>query len=553
MFNLTFISESYIFDKIELLLNSQPLEFPLNNLPVLIVGAGPTGLMMACILAQYGIHFRIIDKKPERTLASNATWIQTRTIELLDQMGIVDRFTKAGHPCDAINLYTDGKHLSKLSLKNVDSIYPFILMLPQCETEKLLEDYLRESHHTIERSIELIDVKCSSNIVTSTLKYADGHTETVTSNWLIACDGANSIVREKCGLHFPGEDLKEQFMVADATINFSHMSKDEIHFFFDPGTVLAAFPLGKNRYRLAANLHLDYPRKNFYEQEVIELVQERAHGKYYVSDVTWISPFWIHGKVAEHMQKGPIFLVGDAAHIHSPAGGQGMNTGMQDAYNLAWKLALVIKDKAKSSLLESYESERNPIVKEIVAQNEHLTKLALFDENFLSRLKKLSQELANDSNIDLEKKISNQLTQLNIRYENSPIINYEHKQHLLQPGQHAPNQLVGQSTLYRYFNITQHTILLFAGQNPTNETLEKISKLQKSLANQYPDLIKSYVVHKEQLNDLNTIVDSHGSIHQSYQINNPAIYIIRPDTYISYYSEDLNIESIEKSLRTYLY
>lgn len=525
----------------------------MNNLPILIVGAGPTGLMMACALARYGITFRIIDKKPERTLASNATWVQTRTMELLDQMGILNRFTKIGHTCNAINLYADGKHLSKLSLKHIDSIYPFILMLPQSETEKLLEEYLNESNQNIERSIELINVTCNSDIVTSTLKYSDGHTETITSNWLIACDGANSIVREKCGFHFPGEDLKEQFMVADATIDFSHMSKDEIHFFFDPGTVLAAFPLGENRYRLAANLHLDHPRQKFYEQEVVELVQERAHGKYYVTDVAWTSPFWIHGKVAEHMQKGPIFLVGDAAHIHSPAGGQGMNTGMQDAYNLAWKLALIVKENAKSSLLESYQMERYPIVKDIVDQNEYFTKLALFDENFLSKLKKLSQELSKGSNIDLEKKFGNQLTQLDIQYKNSPIINYEHKPNLLQPGQRAPDQHVGQSTLYRYFSITQHTILLFTGRNPTNESLEKISRLQKSLENQYPELIKSYVIHKDQLRDSNTIVDTNWIIHESYQINKPAIYIIRPDTYISSYSEDLNIESIEKSLRTYLY
>lgn len=525
----------------------------MNNLPVLIVGAGPTGLMMACILTQFGVNFHIIDKKPERTLASNAIWIQTRTIELLDQMGILDRFAKIGHRCNAINLYADGKHLSKLSLKHIDSIYSFILMLPQSETEKLLEEYLMKSNHTVGRSVELIDVKYNGDIVTSTLKYADGHTETITNNWLIACDGANSIVRDKCGFHFPGEDLKEQFMVADATINFSHMPKDEIHFFFDPGTVLATFPLGENRYRLAANLHLDHPRQKFYEQEVIELVQERAHGKYYVTDVSWISPFWIHGKMVEHMQKGPIFLVGDAAHIHSPAGGQGMNTGIQDAYNLAWKLALVINGKAKSSLLESYQIERYPIVKEIVDQNEHFTKLALFDENFLTKLKKLSQALSNGSTIEFENKFGNQLTQLDIQYKNSPIINYAHKPNFLQPGQRAPDQHIGQSTLYRYFSMTQHTLLLFTGQNPSNKNLETISHLQKSIQNQYPELIKSYIVYNNHINESNTIVDTNWVIHESYQVNKPAIYIIRPDTYISYYSDDLNIELIEKYVRTYLY
>lgn len=531
------------------------MEFILNNLPVLIVGAGPTGLMMACALARQGITFRIIDKKSERTLASNATWIQTRTLELLDHIGILDRFIKMGHSCDAINLYIDGKQLSQLSLKHINSIYPFILMLSQSKTEQILEEYLNELNHTVERSLELIDVKCSNETTTSTIKHSDGHTETITSDWLIACDGANSIVREKCGFHFPGEDLTEQFMVADATIDFSYMSKDQIHFFFDPGTVLSAFTLGGNRYRLAANLHLDYPRQRFYEKEVIELVQERAHGKYYVTDVAWISTFWIHSKTAEHMRKGPIFLAGDAAHIHSPAGGQGMNTGIQDAYNLAWKLALVIKSEAKHSLLDSYQSERYPIVKDVVDQNEYFTKLALFDENFFPTLQKLSRELSSSNHVELEKKIGNQLTQLDIQYKNSPIISYEHESSTsLQPGQRAPDVHLGKNTLYTYLSNNKHNILLFTGKNQTEDTLEKISHLQKSLENQYPELIKSYVVHKEPLREVNNmIVDDNGVLHEAYQIKTPAIYIIRPDTYIAYYSENLNIESIEKNLRKYLY
>ncbi len=523
----------------------------MSNLPILIVGAGPTGLVMACELARHGVHFRIIDKKPERTLASNATWIQTRTLELFDQVGIIDSFIKAGHCCDAINLYADGKPLSKLSLKHIDSIYPFILMLPQSEIEKLLENYLHKLNYKVERSVELTDVKHDNETVTSTLKYPNGRTDIVNSRWLVACDGANSTVRQQCGFNFPGEDLKEQLIVADATINFSYMAKDEIHFFFDPGTVLAAFPLGKNRYRVAANLHLDHPRQHFYENEVIELVQERAYGKYYVTDVAWVSSFWIHGKIADHMQKGSIFLAGDAGHIHSPAGGQGMNTGIQDAYNLAWKLALVIKEKAKPSLLESYQIERYPIVKEVVAQNEHFTKLALFDNNFLSILQKFSQQLTHENGENLEKKFGNQLTQLDIHYKNSPIINYDHMPNLNLPGMRAPDVSIGEKTLYNFFNNIKHNILLFTGPNPTQEILDKIISIQKSLNKQFPDLIQSYVVHKDKLNT-STIVDTNFVIHEAYQIKTPAIFIIRPDTYIAYYSEDLSLESIEKFFLNYL-
>lgn len=528
------------------------MEFPLSNLPVLIVGAGPTGLMMACALARQGITFRLIDKKSKRTLASNATWIQTRTIELLDQLGILDRFIKMGHSCDAINLYAEGKQLSQLSLKNIDSIYSFVLMLPQSKIEHILETYLKELNHTVERSIELIDIKCNHEIAISTLRHSDGHTEILTSDWVIACDGANSIIREKCGFHFLGEDLTEQFIVADATIDFSYMPKNQIYFFFNPGTILAAFPLGEKKYRLAANLHLDVPRKLFTEREVIEIVQERAHGKYYVTDVAWISLFWIHSKTVEQMRKGPIFLAGDAAHIHSPAGGQGMNTGIQDAYNLAWKLALVIKGKAKPVLLDSYQIERYPVIKKVVDQNTYFTKLALFDENFIPKLQKFSQDLSNGNQIEIEKKFGNQLSQLDIQYQDSPIISYESK--LLPSGQRAPDVTVDHATLYRYLSDTQHHVLLFTGLNPTEKTVENIKFLQKSLENLYPDLIKSHVIHKEKINGFShMILDPDEIIHEAYHIKNPAIYIVRPDTYIAYSSEDLNIESIEKFLRIYFY
>lgn len=527
------------------------MEFNLNNnLPVLIVGAGPTGLMMALVLARFGIPFRIIDKKSERTLASNATLIQTRTLELFDQMGIVDDFLKAGHRCQAINFYEDGKLLSQLSLKHIHSLYHFILTLPQSKTEEILEEHLKKLNCFVERSIELIDLQIHSDSVTCTLTYPDGHIETIKSHWLIGCDGVNSLIRQKCGFHFLGEDLTEQFMVAEATIDFSHLPKDEMHYFFDPGTILAAFPLGSNRYRLAGNLHFDIPRKLFTEIEVIEMVQERAHGNYYVTDVNWVSPFWIHGKISESLRKGPVLLAGDAAHVYSPAGGQGMNTGIQDAYNLAWKLALVIQKKSKSLLLESYQTERYPIIQEAVEQNEFYTKLALFDKNFISKLKQFSRNLSDD--VLLQTKMGNQLTQLNIQYENSQVIQYG-KNSLISAGQRAPDVILNNNKkLYHYFNNTKHNILIIMEKNSTKIQFEIIPSLLKSLDKQLPDVFNIVIVNQEKIEDYITIIDSDWLIHEAYQIKASTIYIVRPDTYIAYVSEDFNLKSIESFLKIYL-
>lgn len=525
-----------------------------NPLPVLIVGAGPTGLMMACELARHHIAFRIIDKNPERTLSSNATWIQTLTIEIFNQIGIVDRFLKIGHPCDAINLYIDGKSLVTIPLNNIDSTYPYVLMLPQSETERLLIERLSEFNQRVERPLELIDVKQNNNSVMATVKHADGHTEIITSDWLIACDGANSSVREKCQLFFPGEDLSEQFIVADAQID-SFMSKNAMHVFFDQGTLFLATPLGENNYRITANLHLPVQRKIFTEREVIEMAQERAHGAYYINKVSWISSFWIHSKLVDHMRDKLIFLAGDAAHIHSPAGGQGMNTGLQDAYNLAWKLALVIEGKAKPSLLNSYQSERYPVVNNIVNQTESLTKMALFDKSFSSKLRQFSKKFLRNE-VMSSKKIGEQITQLDIRYKDSDVISYDEHPRAKSPqqGEHAPDVIIHSSKrLYDYLQNTLHNVLFFTGSSEIKNTLEQLAQLQKLLNKIFPEQIKIHIVTNEELKDVdNIILDVMNAIHDRYNIKHASLYIIRPDGYISYYSTDFNHHSIVDFLKRYL-
>jgi 2-polyprenyl-6-methoxyphenol hydroxylase-like FAD-dependent oxidoreductase len=488
--------------------------------PVLIVGAGPTGLMMACELARHGIPFTIIDKKSERIRSSNATWVQSRTLEILDQIGIVSRFVRAGHPCRAINLYISGKPSATIPLNHIDSPYPYILMLPQSDTERFLTERLRELKHEVERSQELVDIKVEDNNVISTIKMADGKAKTITSQWVIACDGANSIIRSKCQIVFSGDDLTEQFVVADAKID-SYMSTNEAHIFFDKGTVFAASPLGGSQFRIAANIHQNARRMVFYDKEVVDLVQERGHGAYYIKNVSWVSPFWAHGKYAEKLRLGPVFLVGDAAHIHSPSGGQGMNIGIQDAYNLAWKLALVIQGKAQSSLLDTYQAERHPIISEAVSQTEKFTKMALLDKSFLKKLRNFCQEI----NEDMVEKIGNMLAQVSIQYKNSPIINY----HRLIEGTRAPDVM----KLYHSFRNTQHNILLFT------ESADIIKKIQEWARKSYPDLIKIHAISKQPIENVdNNIVDAEGVIYKKYQVSDQALYIIRPDGYIGYIAEE---------------
>lgn len=524
----------------------------MSNIPVLIVGAGPTGLLMACELARHGIAFRIIDKKYERTLTSNAVWVQTRTIELFDEIGIADRFLRVGQFCKAINLYSQGKPLVKISLDTLDSIYQFVLMISQSDTELLLATRLEELGSQVERAVELVSIKKIGNTIEAGLQHGEGEVETVTCDWLIACDGANSTVREKCQIYFSGEDMTEQFVVADAQMD-SFLRPDEIHAFLDKGTILAAFPLGSNKYRLGANLHLSHPRKLYTEKEVKEIVIERAYGDFNVESVSWISPFWIHSKVVEKMRDETIFFAGDAAHIHAPVSGQGMNTGLQDAYNLAWKLALVIKGNAKPALLDSYQLERYPVVKDIVDRSEKFTKMVLTENPFMLKIRNIIYKLLH-SQKSLSKKVSMRITQLAIQYKNSPVINYTGKinSRSPKPGERAPNVIIDKSRrLHDYLRGTQHNVLLFAGNIKTDDT-SKLIELKQWFNNNYAGRVQTNIISKSDSSNIDdAIIDVDSVIHEKYGVITPTVYIIRPDNYIAYCGVDLNIDAFKEFMKLY--
>jgi len=521
--------------------------------PVIIIGAGPTGLMMACELAHFGIPFRIIDKNPKRVTTSNATWVQPRSLELLEILGIATRFVKLGHHCNAIHLHWGSKFFFELPTEHIDSFYSYLLILPQCETERLLIEHLAEADIHVERFSELLDVIEKNNTVISTIRHHDGKIENNTTEWLIACDGVNSTVRAKLNMPFFGKNtITEQFIVADAQMD-SFVTNTEVHMFFDKKTVLIVYPLGSNKYRIGANLHQSHPRKFFIEKEVREIVNERGHGLYDVHSVTWISPFWVHGKIVQNMRQGAVFFAGDAAHVFPPAIGQGMNSGLQDAVNLAWKLALVIQKKAKTALLDTYHEERFPVINSALNQSDELTIMALSDKNFPAKLRKFYENFSKKK-IKSIKKIGNDVSQLSIEYTKSPIIQYlgkKIKKHL-KPGMRAPDVILGKHTrLYHYFHRPEHYILLFTGDTMDKEMQIKLKKM-RHIEKIFPNLVKVYIVSIKPLDKENVIQDHEGLIHEQYHVKNPSLFLIRPDTYIAYYSKKLNRQPVIDFLSRYL-
>jgi 2-polyprenyl-6-methoxyphenol hydroxylase-like FAD-dependent oxidoreductase len=346
------------------------------RLEVLIIGAGPVGMTMASELARYGIAIRIVDKTAQRTDKSKALVLWSRTLELLDRGGGSAPFVESGFKVDAVNFIAgDDKVVGHVSMTSVRSPYPYALMLPQSETERLLEERLRELGIAVEREIEVAGFKSAENGVEVVARHADGREETVTVDWLIGCDGAHSLVRHTLGATFEGETLKSDWLLADVHLQGYPFPDTEASVYWHRDGAFVIFPITPGRYRVVADLpptDAEHPPTPTLEQAQAVITQRGPAGLV-ASNPIWLAAFRINSRKVANYRSGRIFLVGDAAHVHSPAGGQGMNTGMQDAFNLAWKLALVLRKTCDEHLLDSYSPERSKVGDEVLQAAGRLT------------------------------------------------------------------------------------------------------------------------------------------------------------------------------------
>jgi len=347
---------------------------------VLVVGAGPVGLTMAAELARYGVSVRIIDKAAERTRSSKAIVIWSRTLELLDRAGCRAPFIAAGHRVDAANIVAGGKVIGHVGFDGIDTPFPYALMLPQSETEQLLERHLETFGVRVERQTELTSFAARADGVVCELRGPAGGTETLHVEWLIGCDGAHSTVRHALGLAFDGNTLQSDWIIADVHMKGLPLPSSELGMYWHQDGVLAVFPISAERYRIVADVGrsvgADAAQPTL--EQVQAIVDRRGPRGVTVSDPLWLSAFRINERKVHNYRSGRVFVAGDAAHVHSPAGGQGMNTGMQDAFNLAWKLALVCCRQCHAEkLLDSYGTERSPVATQVLADSGRLTSLAL--------------------------------------------------------------------------------------------------------------------------------------------------------------------------------
>ncbi|MET9828022.1 FAD-dependent monooxygenase [Streptomyces sp. NPDC006385] len=331
-------------------------------LDALVVGAGPTGLALAAQLRAHGAGFRLVDRSLDRARESRALGIQPRTLEALAGFGVTDLLVARGNPAMRLRLHLTRRTVS-LPLFDIgltDTPYPFLLFLSQAETESVLGAHLAARGVTIERGTELIGLKRKEADVVCRLRHRDGTEEALAARYVVGCDGAHSTVRTLAGIDFEGYAYPQTYLLADLDVD--GLEPGAVHSYMTGAGMLFFFPLGSPApWRMLAMRPADAPHGEVTLPLLRQIADRYGARGLVLRDPVWMTDFRLHNRGAAQYRSGPCFLAGDAAHIHSPAGAQGMNTGIQDALNLGWKIALVCRGAAPEELLETYGIERAPV------------------------------------------------------------------------------------------------------------------------------------------------------------------------------------------------
>jgi 2-polyprenyl-6-methoxyphenol hydroxylase-like FAD-dependent oxidoreductase len=376
---------------------------------VLIVGAGPTGLMLANQLGRRGVRTLIIDRHDGPSLQTRALGVQARTLEIYARLGVVERALELGKIGTGANLWAQGRKTARVPLGDAGaamSPYPYILILGQDDNERILGDRLRDWKLAVQWNTELVALKQHPDHVQVTLKQPDGSTRELRAAWVAGCDGARSAVRELNGIGFPGAPYEHVFFVADIEVSGARppeaadapprgaaseasvgarstgsMVADEVNVFLWRDGFHLFFPMrGADHWRLVGILPpalRGKPDVTF--GDVVPSVRDEVGATVRFKNCSWFSTYRIHHRAAARFRQGRCFVLGDAAHIHSPVGAQGMNTGLQDAYNLGWKLAAVTQGRADAALLDSYEAERLPVARRLLDTTDRAFRIVVSD------------------------------------------------------------------------------------------------------------------------------------------------------------------------------
>lgn len=519
---------------------------------VLVIGAGPVGLTLASELKRQGVKVRIVEKKPEPIQHPNAAIVHVRTLEILSAMGAVDGFLREGYPLPGMYVQAYGHNIGFIDVGGIDSPYSNPRNISQVDTERLLNEHLIGLGVKIEREIEALSLEQDTNEARVTVRHlAKGNREEVLhARWVVGCEGSSSMVRQSLGIAFEGSRyVGKEFLQTDGQLKMN-LPHGFGHSFITGEHIMLLFPYdNKGLYRIiCARTDKDPENKlppTLEEmQDLLRLIVDPAAE---LSAPRWFNRFRSGHRLATTFRQGRAFLAGDAGHVHIPIGGQGMNYGMHDAFNLGWKLASVIKGEVHTDLLDSYMEERHTADKALIQATDRgfhvmIDPYPVFRQAF----KLLGSTLINLG--ALQKKLRNTLAEVNVSYPLSALTDDQGGSHGPEAGERAPDAILVRmpsretAQLFDIFRGTHWTLLLFAGTEPTQETIESLEKFSGALAARFGKRLSIQLIlageppvpiHENWA--ASVIMDRKHLVHAKYGVEiMPCLYLIRPDWYIGF-------------------
>jgi len=508
---------------------------------VLVVGAGPTGLMLANQLARRGVKPIVIDRHSGPAQQSRAMAVQARTLEIYAAMGIADRALALGARGEGANLWANGEWKARIPVgvigKN-ESAFPYILMLGQDDNERIMGANLHDLGVDVQWNTELLAIEQEPGHVNLVLKQPDGSLRSLRAAWVGGCDGARSPVREMSGIGFPGAPYEHTFFVAD-TVATGAMKPGEMNVYLWRDGFHLFFPMrGENRWRVIGILPDEMrQRDDLTFDALIPAIKQEAGAALDFTACHWFSTYRIHHRAAEKFRDRRCFLAGDAAHIHSPAGAQGMNTGLQDAYNLAWKLALVVQGRADAALLDSYGQERIPVARRLLETTDRAFQMIVSESWFarMLRTRIIARVAAFAMRLKRVRALAfRAISQLGIQYRSSPL-----SETIASLPKRAPRAGDRFPWLHLKFGASDPAEDLFRRLDDRCFNLIVVGQaaLPAGALDAFGDLLRIHAVPSDAANDL-ALAAAH--------IPKSCFYLLRPDGHVGLCGERIETRAIAR-------
>ncbi|MEP6742472.1 MAG: FAD-dependent monooxygenase [bacterium] len=520
---------------------------------VFIVGAGPTGLALACQLTRYDVDFVIIDKNEGVTAYSKALGVHARTLEIYEQLDLAQRAVAQGTIAGKVRMLQRGEVLGQVELSNIGkglSPYPFMLVLEQSRNELLMYEWLRAHGREVLWQSELESFSQNDASVTAQVKNSSGETQTIEGKYLVGCDGPRSLVRHALGLAFEGSTFERLFYVADVQIDWK-FTHDALTVCLAPHGVVAFFPMpGEKRWRIVGAFpegHEKDPSEILYE-EIEAQIKLEAELELDITRVDWFSTYKVHTRHVDKFFAGRCFVAGDAAHIHTPAGGQGMNTGIQDSYNLAWKLALVLKHSADEKILQSYNEERLPNARRLTATTDRMFNLAAGKDWFVGLIRTTIFPPMAKYILSIEavrKKFFIFISQIGIRYRDSSLSMHEtgerdgDREFEVKAGDRMPYFLVDGRSVYDQLRAPKFHLVQFSDGESARAGPNDSHVRATDRGNTFGDgqNVLSDAGNNSKLIDRH-VIPLYPQVAEIFGTDKPFTLLLRPDNYIAFISSD---------------